>query len=79
MREKFELGCNKPMNDRLKFRISIIKAILSALDNDRIKAQVLLIADTTKLEGNFTWKVTYRDKKFSALLDGCISQFVENI
>lgn len=74
--EKFELGRNKPMNDRLRSRVSIVTEILSALDNEGIKAEILLIADTTSFNGELKWEINCEQKEFKRLIKKSFHQFV---
>ena len=79
VRERFELGNNKPMNDRLKSRLSTINKILFVLDADGVNADILIVAKTTDFLGNIEWKITCKDKKFKRLLNDSLKQFITNI
>jgi hypothetical protein len=64
------------MNMRLKSPVSIVRDILSVLDADGIKAQVVLIADTTSFEGKLNWEITCEEMAFKNLVSESLTQYV---
>jgi len=77
--ERFLLGANQPMNTRLQSRVSIAREILSVLDMDGIKAQVVLIADTTSFDGKLDWEISCEQTEFKRLIEESLSRYVSGV
>jgi hypothetical protein len=73
--EQVSLGNNDHLNRKLKLRISFIHSVLEILDNTRIKAEVVLIAETTGPAGMVSFQFNCADPSFEDVLAESLDVF----
>ena len=71
--EKISLGNNDLLNRKLKLRMSFINEVIEILDRNGVKAEIVLIAQTTDPKGMISFQFNCEDEAFKETLIDSLS------